>query len=215
MHSPLIGNIRTALFLGAHCDDIEIGCGGTILRLLYLYPDLEIWWIVFSGDARRKEEAERAAMDFTRGCPRLRLAAHGFRDGYFPYEGSRIKDTFEELKNECNPDIVFTHHGQDRHQDHRLLCELTWNSFRDHLILEYEIPKYDGDLGNPNVFFQIPDGDCEEKIRLLKLHYGSQQQKTWFKADTFRSLMRLRGIECRSSSGYAEAFYSRKVLLSA
>ncbi|HEX4038295.1 MAG TPA: PIG-L deacetylase family protein [Acidobacteriaceae bacterium] len=200
------------LCLGAHSDDIEIGCGGTILRLLQDYPGSIFTWVVFSGSAQRAAEARRAAElfagDAIAGGPRLL----SFRDGFLPSMAAEVKEVFEDLKL-VSPDLVFTHNRRDAHQDHRLLAELAWNTFRDHLILEYEIPKYDGDLGQPAVFVPLPPEIVQKKVDYLLQAFDSQREKRWFEAETFRSLMRLRGMECNASSGYAEAFYARKLVL--
>lgn len=201
------------LCIGAHSDDIEIGCGGTILGLSEDYPECRFYWTVFSAEGARADEARRAADLFAgqriAGGTRL----HSFRDGFFPYLGAQIKEEFEILKREVSPDLILTTSRRDSHQDHRLLGELTWNTFRDHLILEYEIPKYDGDMGNPNVFVPLTKEACERKIEYLMSAFPSQQPKNWFEPETFRSLLRIRGMECNSPSGYAEAFYSRKIVL--
>jgi LmbE family N-acetylglucosaminyl deacetylase len=201
------------LCLGAHSDDIEIGCGGTILRLLQDYPNCELHWVVFSAQGVRAAEARRAAELFTGmspvGGPQLKT----FQDGFMPFVGAEVKAVFEELKLAVSPDLIFTHNGKDAHQDHRLLAELTWNTFRDHLIWEYEIPKYDGDMGQPSVFVPLPAALCEKKVRCLMDAFPSQHSKRWFQPDTFFSLMRLRGMECNAPSGYAEAFYCRKMVL--
>lgn len=209
---PLLENaLPTVLCLGAHSDDIEIGCGGTLLVLKALYPSLRFRWVVFSGAGRRRQEAERAAHLFTAGTESTVLL-HNYRDGFFPYEGNSIKEFFEELKAGVNPDLVFTHWGGDAHQDHRCIAELTWNTFRNHLILEYEIPKYDGDLGRPNFFVPIETSLCERKLEYLFASFESQQAKPWFDRNTFLGLMRLRGMEANSPSGYAEGFHARKLL---
>jgi len=201
------------LCLGAHSDDIEIGCGGAILQLAELYPTCVFHWVVFSAIGIREAEAQQAAELFA-GRTRVRgPLIKGFRDGFLPFAGAEVKAVFEELKQAVSPDIVFTHNGKDAHQDHRVIAELTWNTFRDHLILEYEIPKYDGDLGQPNVFVPVDLGVCEKKIGYIVDCFQSQRHKRWFGRDTFLSLMRLRGMECNATSGYAEAFYCRKIVL--
>jgi LmbE family N-acetylglucosaminyl deacetylase len=200
------------LCLGAHSDDIEIGCGGTILRLIDQYPECTFHWVVFSAIGVRKFEAQRAAESFA--GPRLkRLLLKDFPDGFMPYAGSDVKTVFEELKQAISPDLILTHNRRDAHQDHRLLSELTWNTFRNHFILEYEIPKYDGDLGQPSIFVPLAHEACQTKIRYLMDVFESQRSKNWFEESTFQSLMRLRGMECNSPSGYAEAFYCRKAVL--
>ena len=201
------------LCLGAHSDDIEIGCGGTILRLIDQYPKCTFHWVVFSAIGVRRSEAQQAAEWFA-GPQRLeQILLKEFRDGFMPFNGSEIKATFEELKQSVAPDLILTHHRRDAHQDHRLLSELTLNTFRNHFILEYEIPKYDGDLGQPNAFIPLESVICEKKIRYLMDAFQSQRSKTWFEESTFRSLMRLRGMECNAPSGYAEAYYTRKFVL--
>lgn len=205
----------TVLCLGAHSDDIEIGCGGTILRLLQDYPDAIFHWVVFSASGVREAEARRGASMFVDAKRLNGPTLKGFPDGFMRLEGREVKEFFEVLKAKIFPDVIFTHNGNDAHQDHRFLSELTWNTFRDHLILEYEIPKYDGDLGRPNFFVPVEHGILQAKIKFLMDSFESQHSKKWFEAETFRSLMRLRGMECNSSSGYAEAFYCRKLVLGA
>jgi len=200
------------LCLGAHSDDIEIGCGGTILRLAVQYPKAIFHWVVFSAAGVRAAEAQRAAKLFAGSNSLQGPLLKTYQDGFMPFVGAEIKAVFEELKS-ISPDLIFTHNRQDAHQDHRLLAELTWNTFRDHLILEYEIPKYDGDMGRPSVFVPLESDICEKKVRYIVDTFDSQHSKRWFQSDTFFSLLRLRGMECNSPSGYAEAFYSRKLLL--
>ena len=202
----------TVLCLGAHSDDIEIGCGGTLLHLRKLYPRLKFHWVVFTAAGLRHDEASKAAGLFTGDCEKV-LYLKEFRDGFLPYQGAQVKEFFEELKGLLNPDVIFTQWGNDAHQDHRLLSELTWNTFRNHLILEYEIPKYDGDLGRPNFFVPLETSLVDQKIDHLHSAFGSQRSKRWFDRDTFRGLMRLRGMECNSPSGFAEAFHARKISL--
>lgn len=200
------------LCLGAHADDIEIGCGGTILRLAEQYPSCEFHWAVFSAIGVRESEAQRAAALFA--GPRLKtLLLKPFQDGFMPYVGAEVKAVFENELKQLSPDLIFTHNGKDAHQDHRLIAELTWNTFRDHLILEYEIPKYDGDMGHPSLFVPLQPEVRKKKVGYLMEAFQSQRTKRWFEADTFLSLMRLRGMECNAPSGYAEAFYCRKLTL--
>jgi len=198
------------LCLGSHSDDIEIGCGGTILRLAEQYPGCEFHWTVFNAAGIREAEARRAAELFA-GSRLKSTRLKTFQDGFLPYMGKEVKTVFEEELKQVSPDVIFTHHGKDAHQDHRLISELTWNTFRNHLILEYEIPKYDGDLGQPSVFVPLEREICDRKVAYLMEAFQSQQSKRWFEPDTFRSLMRLRGMECNAESGYAEAFYARKI----
>jgi len=206
-------SIRSVLCLGAHADDIEIGCGGTILRWLEEYDNLEFHWVVLSSGRRRKKEALKAADLFLQGASKKTVAVESFRDGFFPYIGTEIKEYFEVLKKRVSPDVVLTHYRDDRHQDHRLVSDLTWNTFRKELILEYEIPKYDGDLGQPNLFMQLSEKVCQKKVRYILDVYQTQIQKHWLTEDTLRAMLRLRGVESRSAGKYAEAFYCRKMLL--
>jgi len=203
----------TLLCLGAHADDIEIGCGGTVLRLLGERRRVRVHWVVLSADGERGREARRSAAGLLRRAERAEIRIERFRDGFLPWEGAAVKEVFEQLKAEVDPDLVFTPGRDDAHQDHRLVSELTWNTFRDHCILEYEIPKYDGDLGRPNVFVPLPDRVRRRKLRLLLSAFPSQRNRRWFTESTFDAMMRLRGIECNADSGYAEAFYGRKVVL--
>jgi LmbE family N-acetylglucosaminyl deacetylase len=200
------------LCLGAHADDVEIGCGGTILTLLEAEPPLTVTWVVFSADGGRAREARQSAERFLAAAAKREIVIHSFRDGFFPHTGTQVKEEFEALKTRVSPDLVFTHYRHDLHQDHRLIAELTWNTFRDHLILEYEVPKYDGDLGTPNVFMPLDDSICQRKIDTILTSFESQRDKRWFSGDLFRSLLRLRGMECNAPSTYAEAFYGRKLL---
>ena len=203
------------LCLGAHSDDIEIGCGGALMRLTEAYPQAEVCWVVFAAAGKRAEEAHQSAGLFLQQAAQTRVIVKAFRDGYFPYEGAYIKDSFEALKAMVDPDIIFTHYGSDAHQDHRFVSELTWNTWRNHLICEYEIPKYDGDLGQPNLFVPLSVELAERKIDHLMTVFMTQRSRDWFSRDTFWSLMRLRGVETRSPHGLAEAFYCRKLSLSA
>jgi len=200
------------LCLGAHSDDIEIGCGGTILQLLSRDRELDIVWIVFGASSEREREARNSAGLFLSRAKRKEVIVKRFRDGFFPFEGAQIKDYFEELKG-TSPELIFTHHRKDAHQDHRLIAELTWNTFRNHLILEYEIPKYDGDLGQPNLFIPLDQELYQEKIRYIMETFDTQRAKPWFEKETFMAVMRLRGMECVAPSGYAEAFYCHKLVL--
>jgi LmbE family N-acetylglucosaminyl deacetylase len=200
------------LCLGAHSDDIEIGCGGTLLRFQRTVSRLKFHWVVFSASGARGQEAAKGAELFTVGCEK-EFVLKDHRDGFLPYNGSDVKDSFEEIKNRVNPDIIFTHWRGDAHQDHRLLSELTWNTFRDHLILEYEVPKYDGDMGRPNVFVPLEAPLYEHKVNCLFEAFQSQRSKRWFERETFLGLMRIRGMESNSPSGYAEGFYCRKLVL--
>jgi len=201
------------LCLGSHSDDIEIGCGGTILWLAEQYPKCVFHWVVFSGDAVRLTEAQRAASLFAGSTSLVGPFVKAFPDGFMPVVSGEVKAFFEELKEAVSPDLIFTHNRKDAHQDHRLIAELTWNTFRDHLILEYEIPKYDGDLGQPGLFVPLRAEVCEKKVRYIMDAFQSQHCKRWFQQDTFLSLMLLRGMECNAPSGYAEAFYCRKLVL--
>ena len=209
-----IGALRSMLCLGAHCDDIEIGAGATILKLVAAHSGLRVHWVVFSSTEERAAEARASAADFLRGAASADVQMKTFSDGFFPAEGQAIKQYFEELKARVTPDLVLTHYRDDRHQDHRTISDLTWNTFRDHLVLEYEIPKYDGDLGQPNFFVPVDDQQRAFKVDAILRRYASQRSKDWFTAETFNALMRIRGVECRSRTGYAEAFHARKIVAS-
>jgi len=211
--SKMDGRPPSILCLGAHADDIEIGCGGTVLRLLQTFPEARITWIVFSSNSARRKEALRSAGLFLKGATSKQVVVRSYRDGFFPYQGARIKEEFERLKKLIDPDLIFTHYRKDLHQDHRLLNELTWNTFRNHFVLEYEIPKYDGDLGSPNVFVPLDESTCKRKEEFLDRAFQTQRTKHWFSEGTFLALMRLRGVESNSPTRFAEAFYGRKVSL--
>lgn len=204
----------TLLCLGAHSDDIEIGAGGAILQWVKAVPDLHVHWCVLSAKGPRAEEAKNSANAFLKDCKNKTIDLATFRDGFFPYQGDEIKPWFEELKGRVNPDMILTHARDDAHQDHRQVRQLTWNSFRDHLILEYEIPKWDGDLSQPNLYIPLSADAMAKKNTLLKEHFGTQRGKDWFDDETFRGLARLRGMECRAPERYAEAFHARKLTLS-
>jgi len=207
------GQPLNVLCLGAHSDDIEIGCGGTILTLAQAYPRMRVHWVVFTAQGKRRQEALDSANDFLANVREKQILLESFRDGFLPYTGAQVKDYFETLKKQVFPDVIFTHSRHDLHQDHRLLCDLAWNTWRNHLILEYEIPKYDGDLGTPNLFVPLTESAAKQKTSLLLKHFGTQRSKDWFTEDTFLSLMRLRGMESKAPEKYAEAFYCRKMLL--
>jgi LmbE family N-acetylglucosaminyl deacetylase len=200
------------LCLGAHPDDIEIGCGGTILRLIEEVPGAQFYWAVFSGDEERGKEAYESAKVFLKKVKAKKIDVQDFRESYFPFIGAKIKDYFEKLKNIFSPDIVFTHYANDAHQDHRLISNLTWNTFRHHFILEYEVPKYDGDLGTPNLYVHLNESDVRRKAKYIFDIFRTQKEKEWFTEETFRSILRIRGVESNSPSKYAEAFYCRKVV---
>jgi LmbE family N-acetylglucosaminyl deacetylase len=202
------------LCLGAHSDDIEIGCGGSVLQLIQDHPHMSFHWIVFSANEKRREEAHQSAEAFLTGADRRSVTVNKFKDGYFPYQGGEIKDFFEEMKRGQEPDLIFTHHRLDGHQDHRLISELTWNTFRDHVVFEYEIPKYDGDLGAPDTFIHLDEAICARKIEYILKYFKTQSANQWFAEETFRSILRLRGVESNSPSRYAEGFYGRKLIIS-
>jgi LmbE family N-acetylglucosaminyl deacetylase len=206
------GSLRV-LCLGAHSDDIEIGCGGTLLDLLERSAPVEVHWLVFSGNPIRAREARASARRWLRGAARSRFETKRFRDGFFPSQAVRIKEEFERLKRRAAPDVIFCPWRGDAHQDHRLLGELAWNTFRDHLILEYEIPKYDGDWGSPNLYVPLEEKTVRRKIEHLMQAFPSQSGNQWFTEETFRAVLRVRGIECNSRSGQAEGFYCRKAVL--
>ena len=208
MQSFTFKSVKKVLCLGAHSDDIEIGCGGTLLKMSREIANLDVHWVVFSAGGKRTSEAQRSARTFLKDAARKKIVVKQFRTSFFPFDGKRIKEFFETLK-PFNPELVFTHYRDDRHQDHRLLSDLSWNTFRDHLILEYEVPKYDGDLGAPNFFIPLGDSLAREKADHLCRYFQTQSNKHWFSKETFLALMRLRGMECCAE--YAEAFYARKV----
>lgn len=201
------------LCLGAHSDDIEIGCAGTLLSWAGASMPLEVTWAVFTGSGEREREARQSARALLRRVPSLRMVFGGFTDGRLPSQADAAKDFCEQIRAEVSPDIVLTHRLEDRHQDHRLIGELTWNTWRDHSILEYEIPKYEGDLGRPNVYVPLSESILRRKCTHLMRHFGTQRSKSWFLPETFESMARLRGLECRAPSGFAEAFHARKIQL--
>jgi LmbE family N-acetylglucosaminyl deacetylase len=201
------------LCLGAHADDIEIGCGGTILRIVKEYPKAEFRWIVFSAEGKRAKEANQSAHSFLTDIKSKVIDVQAFKDSYFPFAGAAIKDSFVDLKREFSPDLVLTHYFNDAHQDHQLIAKLTWNAFRNNLILEYEIAKYDADLGIPNFYVHLDESIVQKKITNICKGFQSQTDKEWFGEETFRAIMRIRGLESNSLSKYAEAFYCRKIVV--
>jgi LmbE family N-acetylglucosaminyl deacetylase len=203
----------TVLCIGAHCDDIEIGCGGTLLEFRQRYPTLRFVCRVFSGTPTRAAEMRAAVARLLGDEVAREVVVHDFRGSYFPYCGAEIKDAFEALKQEVSPDLIFTHYLNDRHQDHRIIAELTWNTFRDHAILEYEIPKYEGDLAHPNVYVPLSAKNAARKVETLVASFPSQASRSWFDAEAFMGQMRLRGVECNAPQRYAEAFHGRKLTL--
>jgi LmbE family N-acetylglucosaminyl deacetylase len=207
------GERLSVLCLGAHSDDIEIGAGGTLLSWLDQGIRLDVHWCVLSGVDERGSEARASANDFLAEAAGRTIEIETFRDGFFPEQGEQIKLWFEQLKSRVNPDVILAHRGDDAHQDHRQVSRLVWNTFRDHLVLEYEIPKWDGDMGRPNVFVPVSASVMKRKVDLLMAHFGSQRSKQWFDPETFFGLARLRGMECRASERYAEAFVARKLSL--
>jgi LmbE family N-acetylglucosaminyl deacetylase len=213
MRGASLGDIDSVLCLGAHSDDIEIGCGGTLLKLIAANPRMHVHWCVFSGSGVREAEATASAARFLAGAGDRTIEVLDFRDSFFPDQWAQIKAAVASLANRVQPDLIFTHRLEDRHQDHRVIAELSWCAFRDHLVWEYEIPKYEGDLGQPNVYAEIPGEICEAKIAAIVECFTSQRGKSWFDAELFRSLMRIRGSECNAASRYAEAFYARKTTI--
>jgi len=211
---PPEGRPLRLLLVGAHADDIEIGCGGAVIRLLQEHPDAEVRYAVFSADPVRAAEARAAAAELTQGAARVTVDVFSFRDSFFPWtETEQLKETFAGLRQGFEPDIIFTHRREDLHQDHALLGQLTWTTFRNHLVLEYEIPKYEGDLGGCNVFVPLTEVQARRKVELVLRHFPSQTSKPWFRGATFEALMRLRGVESNAAEGWAEAFHARKLLL--
>jgi len=207
------GRTLRLLCLGAHSDDLEIGCGGTLLEWLRAYPSVEVTWVVMSASGPRADEARRSANALLKGARRAQIVLHELADGHFPAHFAEAKKAFEALKAAEKPDVIFSHRLEDRHQDHRLVAELTWQTWRSHLILEYEVPKYEGDLGQPNLFVPVSARTGKRKVEHLMRHFGSQRSRSWFAPPTFFSLMQLRGVECRAPSGFAEAHHVRKALL--
>ena len=201
------------LVLGAHPDDIEIGCAATLMRLVADHPSARLRWVVFSGEDARADEARRSADALVGDPARVALTLHGYRDGFFPYDGASIKEAFVAIKGSFEPDLILTHRLEDAHQDHRLIAELTWQTFRSAMILEYEIPKYEGDLGRPNLFVTVSPDLADRKVQHLLTAFPSQRDRRWFSEDLFRATLRLRGIECASPSGLAEGFTCRKVTI--
>jgi len=200
------------LCLGAHPDDIEIGCGGTILKIIDELPEAEFYWVVFSGSKNRAKEALRSANSFLNQVISKQIDIQDFRESYFPFVGESIKDYFEKLKNDFSPDLILTHTKKDAHQDHRLISDLTWNTYRDNFIIEFEIPKFDGDLQTPNLYVHLNENIIQKKVNLICDIFQSQTQKQWFSKETFKSILRIRGIESNSPSKYAEAFHCRKIV---
>ena len=200
------------LCMGAHCDDIEIGCGGTLLKLIESGKVAQVKWLVFASDETRKKEAIASAEAFLLKVVNKEITVFDYRDAFLNFSAFEIKEHFERIKKGFNPDLIFTHYRHDRHQDHRLISDLTWNTFRSHLILEYEIPKYDGDLGIPNSFFHLNETIAKQKVNILLKEFKSQKNKHWFDEETFLSLMRIRGMEAACLTKYAEAFHLRKVV---
>jgi LmbE family N-acetylglucosaminyl deacetylase len=213
MIATKLQGVKRVLCIGAHSDDIEIGCGGTVLKLIEQNPKLEIYWLCLCSNPQRAKEAIASANHFLRGVRKKTIVVKDFRDGFLPYIGAPVKEAFEEIKQTFVPDLIFTHRREDLHQDHRMACELTWNTFRSHMILEYEIPKYDADLRQPNFFVPLTDKQAKKKVVGLMKFFGTQRSKHWFTEDLFEGLMRLRAIEAASPTRYAEAFHARKVLL--
>jgi LmbE family N-acetylglucosaminyl deacetylase len=213
MISCNLSRVKRVLCLGAHSDDIEIGCGGTLLRMMEQSKSIEFYWLVLCANPERTVEARRSANAFLVRARKKTVVVKPFRDGFLPYLGSPVKECFEELKKVFTPDLIFTHCRHDLHQDHRVVCELTWNTFRDHFILEYEVPKYDADLRSPNFFVPLSEAHARKKVKSLMRYFITQQNRQWFSEELFYSLMRLRAVEAASPAPYAEAFYSRKVLL--
>ena len=203
----------TFLLLGAHCDDIEIGCGGTVRQLAQRHPQARFVWVTLSSDAERAAETRAAAARLLAGAGNVQVHVESFRGSYFPHCGVELKDYVDGLK-ALAPDLVLTHCRHDLHQDHRIVNELTWNTFRNHAVLEYEIPKFDGDLGVPNVYVPLTREQMRQKCDMLLECFPSQHPRQWFTRDTFEAIARLRGIECNAPEGFAEAFYGRKIALS-
>lgn len=201
------------LCLGAHSDDIEIGCGGTLLRLLAERPGSSVDWVVFSATPERERESRASAADFLKDAAQVTVRVEQFRESFFPAEYTQIKECLGDVRRSLEPDLVFSHHVRDRHQDHRTIAELTWNAFRNHVVLEYEVAKYEGDLGQPNLFVPLARATADRKVELLAKHFPSQAEKPWFRPDTFHGLMSIRAVECQAPEGRAEAFHAPKLVL--
>lgn len=201
------------LCIGAHSDDIEIGCGGSILRLLSEYENTEVHWLVLGSTGRRDKEAVASANAFLTGAKRKNIIVKNFKNSYFPFVGEEIKNYFENIKNKVSPDIIFTHYRHDLHQDHRVTSELTRNTFRNHMILEYEIIKYDGDIGSPNLFIHLDEEICQKKVNMIMKYFKTQRNKDWFTTDVFFSMLRIRGLESKAPDKYAEGFYCNKLII--
>lgn len=213
LEAPL-GRRLEVLCIGAHCDDIEIGCGGSIIALQQRHPECRIHWFVLTSTPARRDEAAAAAQAFVQNSSRGEVFIGKLPDGLLPAHFTQVKRQFEDVKRDVVPDLVFTHHGSDRHQDHCLVSQVTWQTFREHMIWEYEIPKYDGDLATPNMYVPLSAAIAQEKIEVTMRSFPSQTSKSWFKAENFSAVMRMRGVECRAESGFAEAFHCRKLVLS-
>lgn len=201
------------LCIGAHSDDLEIGCGATVLTWLAAWPAIEVTWVVLSASGERRLEASRSAQALLQPAASVRIELAEFRDGYLPSQQADVKQFFEALKGSTDPDLILTHFLGDRHQDHRLAAELTWNTWRDHLVCEYEIAKFEGDLGQPNLYVPVSAESVTKKTGHLEQHFGSQRSRSWFRTENFEALMRIRGLECRSPTGFAEAFHARKLIV--
>jgi LmbE family N-acetylglucosaminyl deacetylase len=210
--SPSRARPLKLLCLGAHSDDIEIGCGGTVLRIAEEIKDLEVRWIVFSATEVRTAEARDSAAAFLRDVAAKKVDIFDFRDGYFPFQGAEIKDCFEQIGREFDPSLIFTHWQGDAHQDHRLLSQLTFNTFRNHMVLEYEIPKFETDISSPAFFVPLSRVHLRRKVDAILRHFASQLSRDWFSEETFTALARLRGINCHAPEGVAEAYYARKIV---
>ena len=205
--------LERVLCLGCHPDDIEIGCGGALLRLFEENPAVEVLWAVLSGDEIRAQEARVSADRWLAALSAKEVVQASFPDRFFPAQAEQVKRYIHGIAERFSPDVIFTHRRDDAHQDHRLVAEITWSAFRNDLILEYEIPKYDGDLGNPNIFVELDKSGAQRKVSALMECFESQRTKPWFSEDVFWALMRLRGLECNSPTNYAEGFYCRKLVI--
>jgi LmbE family N-acetylglucosaminyl deacetylase len=203
--------IRRLLCLGAHSDDIEIGAGATVLRVVRENSDVEVTWCVLSGNETRQDEARAGAEHILGSRTARSIVLKDFTDSYFPEQRQKIKQFFEQSLKSTDPDLILTHARADAHQDHRVVNELTWNTFRAHQIWEYEIPKWDGDIIQPNLYVPVDPEDVTTKITVLREVFASQRSKHWFDEETFRGLLRIRGLE--SNTRYAEAFVARKFVV--
>lgn len=207
---PANGAPLTVLAVGAHSDDVEIGSGGTLLTLAAALPEVRAHVVVLSATPTRAGEAQAGARRFLPGG-RVDVEVHDLPDGRYPGHWAGLKDRLEELARRVRPDLILAPRLDDAHQDHRTVARLVRTVWRDHLVLGYEIPKYDGDLPRPNLYVPLTAEVLQEKLRLLRTCFPSQADRDWFDDEVFRGLARLRGVESRCR--YAEGFEVTKLVL--